>query len=104
MLVGMGVMLAADTRLAVGVVGLLLFLLGYEYGFVTSFSLISEAMPDSKGSTLALGNAVATLARGTGVIISGWLFGRYGIAGAIALSGGAALISAGCLLLSRRAS
>lgn len=100
--VGLVVILAAGDRLLVGVVGLLVFLLGFEFGFVTSLSLISEAMPDARGATLALGNAVGTVARGGGTIVSGWLFGIHGIGGTAALSGGAAVVSAGCLLLSRR--
>lgn len=100
--VGLVVMLSAGDRLAVGVAGLLVFLLGFEFGFVTSLSLISEAMPNARGSTLALGNAVGTVARGSGTIASGWLFGIHGISGTAALSGCAAVLSAGCLLLSRR--
>lgn len=99
---GLLLMLAAGDRLAVGVVGLLIFLLGFEFGFVTSLSLVSEAMPEARGSTLALGNAVGTIARGSGTIASGWLFGSHGIGGTAALSGCAALVSVCCFLLSRR--
>jgi DHA1 family inner membrane transport protein len=77
-------------------------LIGFEYGFVTSLSLVSEAMPDARGTTLAIGNAVGTLTRGTGTILTGVLYGAYGIAGSAALSASAAAISATCLLLSRR--
>ena len=69
------------TEMAVGVVGLLVFLLGFEYGFVTSLSLTSEAMPEARGATLAIGNAVGTLARGGGTIVSGVLYGAFGIGG-----------------------
>ena len=74
----------------VGVVGLLVFLLGFEYGFVTSLSLTSEAMPEARGATLAIGNAVGTLARGGGTILSGVLYGAFGIGGTAALSACAA--------------
>jgi predicted MFS family arabinose efflux permease len=100
---GLIIMLAADDKLAIGILGLLVFLLGFEYGFVTSLSLISEAMPEARGSTLALGNAVATLARGSGVIASGWLFDKYGIGATATLSGSAAAVASACFLLSRRA-
>lgn len=98
---GLVVMLAAGDRLGVGVVGLLLFLLGFEYGFVSSLSLVSEAMPAARGRTLALGNAIGTGARGAATIASGWLYGIHGIGGTATLSaaaGGGALV---CLVLSR---
>jgi len=102
LLVGLGIMAIAGDRLAVGVVGLLVFLLGFEYGFVTSLSLTSEAMPHARGATLAIGNAVGTLARGSGIIISGLLFGTFGITGSLALSACAATGSLACYLFSRR--
>lgn len=99
---GLAVMLNADGSLAVGVIGILMLLIGFEYGFVTSLSLVSEAMPEARGSTLAVGNAVGTLARGSGVILSGWLYGIHGIAGTAALSATAAVVAATCFVLSRR--
>ena len=102
LLVGLAVMLAAGDRLWVGVAALLILLLGFEYGFVTSLSLVSEAMPGARGTTLAISNAVGTLTRGTGTILSGLLYGVWGISGSAALSAGAAAIAATCLLLSRR--
>jgi len=99
---GLVIMLAAGDRLALGVVGLLVLLLGFEYGFVTSLSLVSEAMPEARGTTLALANAVGTVARAVGAIVGGWLYGRYGIEGTAALSGVAVFTSLACFLLSRR--
>jgi predicted MFS family arabinose efflux permease len=100
---GLLIMLSADGRLLVGVVGLLVLLLSFEYGFVTSLSLVSEAMPEARGTTLAVGNAVGTLARGSGTILSGWLYGIHGIAGTAGLSATAAAVSLSCFALSRRA-
>jgi predicted MFS family arabinose efflux permease len=100
--VGLTIMLASNGRLAVGMAGLLIFLLGFEYGFVTSLSLTSEAMPEARGTTLALSNAIGTMARGAGAIATGWLYGMHGIEGTAALSGCAAVISATCFVLSRR--
>jgi predicted MFS family arabinose efflux permease len=99
--VGLTTMLVAD-QLAVGVAGLLIFLLGFEYGFVTSLSLVSEAMPAARGRTLALGNGIGTLARGSATIASGWLYGAHGIVGTAALSGSVAVCSLGLFLASRR--
>jgi predicted MFS family arabinose efflux permease len=99
---GIGVMVLADDRLWLGVIGLLVFLLGFEFAFVTSLSLVSEAMPDARGNTLAVSNAVATFARAGGAILSGWLFDTYGINGTAALSTIAATTAVVCLVLSRR--
>ena len=102
LLVGLGVMLSAGDALAIGVAGLLVLLLGFEYGFVTSLSLVSEAMPDARGTTLALANGIGTVARAFGAIVGGWLYGRYGIEGTAALSASAAVTSLCCFTLSRR--
>jgi DHA1 family inner membrane transport protein len=102
LVVGLAVMLTAGDQLWVGVAGVLVLLLGFEYGFVTSLSLVSEAMPDARGTTLAISNAVGTLTRGTGTILSGVLYGAWGIRGSAALSASAAAVAAVCLLLSRR--
>jgi predicted MFS family arabinose efflux permease len=95
-------MLMADDRLGIGIAGLLVFLLGFEFAFVTSLSLVSEAMPDARGTTLAVSNAVGTVARAVGAILSGWLFGAHGIDGTAALSAVAATTAGVCLLVSRR--
>ena len=102
LLVGLGVMLSAGDTLAIGIAGLLVLLLGFEYGFVTSLSLVSEAMPDARGTTLALANGIGTVARAFGAIVGGWLYGRYGIEGTAALSASAAVTSLSCFALSRR--
>jgi len=102
LVVGLLVMLAAGDRLWVGVVGLLVLLLGFEYGFVTSLSLVSEAMPEARGTTLAVSNAVGTLTRGTGTILSGALYSAFGIGGPAALSATAGAIALSCFVLSRR--
>ncbi|MBG7603083.1 MAG: MFS transporter [Actinobacteria bacterium] len=102
LVVGLAIMLSSNGHLAVGMVGLLIFLLGFEYGFVTSLSLTSEAMPEARGTTLALSNAIGTVARGAGAILSGWLYGLHGIAGTASLSVCAAAVSLTCFVLSRR--
>lgn len=102
LLAGLLVMVSADARVVVGVVGILTFLLGFEYAFVTSLSLVSEAMPDARGTTLAVSNAVGTIARAAGAVGSGWLYSVHGITGTAALSGICAVGAIGCLVLSRR--
>lgn len=102
LVVGLGIMASSNGHLAIGMAGLLVFLLGFEYGFVTSLSLTSEAMPEARGTTLALSNGIGTAARGGGAIISGWLYGVHGLPGTAVLSACAAAISLTCLVLSRR--
>jgi DHA1 family inner membrane transport protein len=102
LLAGLGVMMQAEGRLSIGLGGLLLFLLGFEFAFVTSLSLVSEAMPDARGTTLAISNAVATVTRAGGAILSGWLFATHGIAGTVVLSAMAAVVAALSLVVSRR--
>ena len=99
---GLAIMLSAQGRLWVGVAGLVVFLLGFELAFVVSLSLVSEAMPDARGTTLAASNAVATVARASGAVLSGWLYGIHGISGTAGLSAAAAIVAVCSLILSRR--
>lgn len=98
---GQMVMVVADDALWVGVVGILAFLCGFEFAFVTSLSLVTEAMPESRGTTIALANGVGTVARGSGTIASGFLFTRWEIEGTLAMSATAAGIAALCFVVSR---
>ncbi|MEM9654392.1 MAG: MFS transporter [Actinomycetota bacterium] len=85
-LAGLGIIASAGESLAIGTVGLLVFFLGFEYSIVTSFSLVSEAMPAARGRVLGIGNGTNTLARGIGVSSAGLLYEAYGIAGPAGLS------------------
>lgn len=102
LIVGLAVMVSADARVVVGVIGILTFLLGFEYAFVTSLSLVSEAMPDARGTTLAVSNAVGTIARAAGAVGSGWLYSAHGINGTATMSALCAVAAIACLVLSRR--
>jgi len=99
---GLVIMLTADGRLWIGIAGLIVFLLGFELAFVVSLSLVSEAMPDARGTTLAASNAVATVTRASGAVLSGWLYGIHGISGTAGLSAAAAIVAVCSFLLSRR--
>jgi predicted MFS family arabinose efflux permease len=101
--VGQATMAAADDQLWIGVVGLLIFLFGFEFAFVTSLSLVTEAMPGARGTTIALANGVGTLTRGSGTVASGWLFGAYGIEGTLTMSALAAAIAGAAFVVSRPA-
>ena len=79
--VGLAVMVYSDDRLWLGIVGIVVFLLGFELAFVVSLSLVSESMPNARGTTLAASNAVGTVARASGAVLSGGLYGIHGITG-----------------------
>lgn len=102
--VGLTLMANAGGTLAIGVIGLLTMLVGFEYAFVTSLSLVSEAMPEARGRTLAIGNGVGTAARGSGAIASGWLYDAHGIAGTVTLSATATVVAFTCFVSSGRRS
>jgi predicted MFS family arabinose efflux permease len=102
LVVGLAVMVSAGGSLPAGIAGLLVFLLGFEFAFVTSLSLVSEAMPDARGATLAVSNAVGTVARAAGAIGSGWLYATFAVGGTAALSLGSAFLAFACLTASRR--
>lgn len=98
---GAVVMLVADNTLWIGVVGILLFLGGFEFAIVTSFSLVSEAMPNARGTTIALSNGIGTVARGSATIVGGWLYGIHGVSGTVTLAIVAAALSAASFTASR---
>jgi predicted MFS family arabinose efflux permease len=100
--VGLTVMVSADDRLWMGIVGLVVFLFGFELAFVVSLSLVSESMPDARGTTLAVGNAVGTITRASGAVLSGWLYGMHGIGGTGTLAAIAGAVALTSLLISRR--
>ena len=85
-LAGLAVMTQAGSSLAVGAIGLLLFFLGFEFAIVTSFSIVSEAMPSARGRVLATNVATGTVLRGGRVMASGALYESYGISGPASLS------------------
>jgi len=85
-LVGLLVMTRADESLLIGAGGLFLFFVGFEFAIVTSFAIVSEAMPSARGRVLATNTAVGTVFRGAGVMSSGTLYESFGIAGPATVS------------------
>ena len=102
--VGLLVMSQAGTSLAIGALGLLIFFLGFEFSIVTSFSIVSEAMPHARGRALAANSAVGTAARGVGIMISGVTYESFGIKGPITISVSAAAIGVALLTIGIRRS
>jgi predicted MFS family arabinose efflux permease len=79
-------MCAAQSSSLLGGVGLVFFFSGFEYAIVTSFSVVSEAMPGARGRVLSVNMATGTVARGVGSVSSGFLYEGFGIGGPAALS------------------
>ena len=102
--VGLLIMTQAGSSLAIGGLGLVFFFLGFEFSIVTSFSVVSEAMPHARGRALAANNAIGTASRGTGIVMSGLLYESYGIRGPIAISLSAAAVALALLTLGIRRS
>ena len=100
--IGLVVMTQAGESLVVGASGLLIFCLGFEYAIVTSFSIVSEAVPTSRGRVLAVNIAIGTVARGSGTVASGFLYEWVGIRGPATLSILAAAVAVILLGTSRR--
>lgn len=101
-LVGLAIMTQAGTSLVVGVLGLLCFFVGFEFAIVTSFGIVSEAMPHGRGRALAVGNAVGTVTRGASTIATGRLYDQFGINGPITLSVLAAVVAISLLTAHQR--
>lgn len=98
---GAVIMAAADSR-TLAVVGLAVYLTGFEYGFVSSLTLVTEAAPLSRGKAIGISNAVGTIARSTGVIASGQLYEAFGIHGSLAMAAVAATAAMALTFASRR--
>jgi DHA1 family inner membrane transport protein len=96
---GLIVMSQAGSSLLVGALGLLLFFLGFEFSIVTSFSIVSEAMPYARGRALAANSAVGTMARSIGIVLSGVLYESFGIKGPVAVSLSAVVVALALLTI-----
>lgn len=94
---GVGVMATSgDSRLA-AIAGLLLFLTGFEFAFVSSLTLVTEAAPAARGRAIGISNAIGTVARAGAVILSGQLYEIVGMSGSLSMAGtagGVALVAA----------
>lgn len=91
---GVGIMSAAGGSRAAAIAGLLVFLTGFEFAFVSSLTLVTEAAPASRGRAIGLSSAMGTVARAGAVVVSGQLYEAFGMSGTLtlaAVAGGTAL-------------
>jgi DHA1 family inner membrane transport protein len=91
--VGLATILLADTSRTLAVVGLLIFLAGFEFALVSSLTLVTEAAPDARGRAIGVSNAVSTIARAGSVFVSGQLFESFGMTGPVALAFGTGTVA-----------
>ncbi|MGA1053649.1 MAG: MFS transporter, partial [Ilumatobacteraceae bacterium] len=98
---GVSVMAVLGDQRWSAVAGLLVFLCGFEFAFVSSLTLVTEAAPDARGRAIGLSNALATVARSSAVVLSGQLFESFGISGSLALAATAGAIATTATLATR---
>ncbi len=100
LLAGLGVMLAAGDSRSVAIVGLLVFLTGFEFGFVSSLTLVTEAAPRARGRAIGISNAFGTVSRAGAVVTSGQLYEAFGMSGTVTMAAVAATAAVGLTLAS----
>lgn len=92
---GIGVMFVSGESLPLAIAGLLIFLGGFEFAFVSVLTLVTEAAPLARGKAIGISNACGTVARAGAVIASGQLYEAFGMTGSLVLAGGAAVAATG---------
>ena len=97
-ILGQAVMAVAGSTLWIGVTGILIFLFGFEFAFVSSLTLVTEAAPSARGKAIGISNACGTIARAGAVVTSGQLYETFGMTGSITLAAIAATIAVGLTL------
>ena len=103
-LLGLGLVVIAlsSDSVIIALIGLIVLVIGFEYGFVSSLSLMSEAAPQARGTAIAVGNAIATITRASLIVISGQCYERFGILGSATVSAAALCAAAAALIADRR--
>lgn len=91
---GLAIAAASGQSTLLAITGLIVFLTGFEFAFVTSLSLVTEAAPLARGRAIGAGNALGTIARSGAILGSGLLYDGVGIGGSFALSVAAAGLAA----------
>jgi MFS transporter, DHA1 family, inner membrane transport protein len=86
------VVAAFGGSLVLGLGGLLVFIMGFEFAIVSFLPLISELRPSARAATIGLALAVGTLGRGLVAIPATWLYDRHGMGASMALGGALALL------------
>ena len=93
---GVATMLTSGDSRTLAIAGLLVFLTGFEYAFVSSLTLVTEAAPLARGRAIGLSNAMGTIARASAVVLSGQLYEASGMTGSLLMAsaaGGVAVVA-----------
>jgi MFS transporter, DHA1 family, inner membrane transport protein len=93
LLAGLGLMVGSGSSRVLALAGLMVFLAGFEFAFVSSLTLVTEAAPEARGRAIGIGNALGTLARSAAVAAGGLAYEAFGIGGSVALSALAAVVA-----------
>lgn len=91
---GLVVIVASGESRPLAVAGLALFLTGFEYGFVSTLSLVTEAAPAARGKAIGISSMLGTLVRSGSVVASGQLYEAFGMTGPVVLSATTATLAA----------
>jgi predicted MFS family arabinose efflux permease len=100
---GLVMIATAGSSRAMAIAGLAVFLTGFEYGFVSSLTLVSEAAPAARGRAIGLSSMLGTLARSAAVITAGQLYDAFGISGPVTWAAVTASLAMAATLFSRLA-
>ena len=100
--VGLLIIALSGSSVAIALIGLLVLVVGFEYGFVSSLSLMSEAAPEARGTALAVGNALGTITRASLIVLSGQCYERFGVLGTVSVSASALGVALVALTIDRR--
>jgi predicted MFS family arabinose efflux permease len=99
LLAGLGVIATSGDSRPIAIAGLLIFLAGFEFGFVSSLTLVTEAAPNARGRAIGISNACGTVARATAVVLSGQLYEAFGMSGSVTMAASAAVAALVCTSL-----
>lgn len=99
--VGLAAILLSGASRSFAIAGLLAYLAGFEFAFVSALTLVTEAAPLARGRAIGVSNAIGTVARAGAVIASGQLYESFGMTGSLTMTGAAALVAAILALESR---
>lgn len=91
--VGITTMALSGESFPVAVAGLIVAMGGFEYGYVSALTLVSEAAPAARGKAIGVSNAFGTVSRSGAVVATGLLYDEFGFAASLLLTGGAIAVA-----------
>jgi len=98
---GLAIIAVSGSSRALAIAGLAVFLTGFEYGFVSSLTLVSEAAPAARGRAIGLSSMLGTFARSAAVIAAGQLYDAFGMSGPVTWATITSSLALALTLLSR---